>query len=165
MYELYNSESWSDTEILRESAMKKIFMILALALTFTLSVFAAGDITSSEKDESKWTNLSYVNVPVLKILEGREGYVIIYQKNKVGTASTVIPKKWVHGNNESPRKLKFRAVRKTSDSYMTVVKEDGNFKRVILNIPMNKQNRIWGLVNYHKDLEGTDKETLEELTF
>ena len=28
---------------------------------------------------------------------------------------------------------------------------------------MSKQNPIWGLADYHKELEGSDKQTLEEL--
>ena len=46
---------------------------------------------------------------------------------------------------------------------MTVVKDNGEFKRVILTIPMNKQNSIWGVIDYRKGLDGADKESLEEL--
>ena len=46
---------------------------------------------------------------------------------------------------------------------MTVVKDDDGFKRVILSIPMNKSNSIWGVANTRKSMEGSDKETLEDL--
>ena len=46
---------------------------------------------------------------------------------------------------------------------MTIVKKGGEFHRVILTLPMSKQNSIWGLADYHKDIEGSDKQTLEEL--
>ena len=46
---------------------------------------------------------------------------------------------------------------------MTVVKDAGEFKRVILSIPMNKNNSIWGMVDSRKNLEGADKDTLEDL--
>lgn len=143
--------------------MKKLFLVLALAMTFAVSAFAAGNITSAEKDESKWSTLSYSVVPILKIMEARDGYVVIYQKNKIGVGSTVIPKTWAKGNTENPRKLKFRKVKKTSDAYMTIVKEDGNFKRVILNVPMSKSNNIWGVVGRGQQLEGLDKENLDDL--
>ena len=48
---------------------------------------------------------------------------------------------------------------------MTVVKDGGEFKRVILSIPMDKTNSIWGLVDTRKNLEGADKDTLEDLEF
>ena len=106
-----------------------------------------------------------MNVPVLKILEGKDGYVIIYQKNKTGVGNVIIPKNWAHGNPDSPRKLKFRSVKTSLGAYMTVVKNGGDFKRVILSIPMNKSNSIWGMVDSRKNLEGADKDTLEDLEF
>ena len=146
--------------------MKKIFMILAVLSVFTLSVFAdASSTNGQERNEAKWTDMSYVNVPILKILEGKDGYAIVYQKNKHGVGNVVIPKKWAHGTTETPRKLKFRAVRTSLGAYMTIVKDGGEFKRVILSIPMDKNNSIWGLADYRKSMEGADKDTLEDLEF
>lgn len=147
--------------------MKKLLMILAVISLLALSVFADENNKASgpERTEGKWTELSYVNVPVLKILEGKEGYAVIYQKNKTGVGNVVIPKSWAHGTTENPRKLKFRAVKTSIGAYMTVVKDKGDFKRVILSIPMEKSNPIWGLVDYRKSMEGTDKDTLEDLEF
>ena len=147
--------------------MKKLFMILAVVSVLAVSVFAENKNSASgpERTEGKWTEISYVNVPVLKVLEGKDGYVVIYQKNKTGVGNVVIPKKWAHGTTENPRKLKFRSVKNALGAYMTIVKDKGEFKRVILSIPMNKSNSLWGLVDYHKAMEGTDKDTLEDLEF
>ena len=145
--------------------MKKILMILALFALFTTAIFAENNSSASApaRTEGKWTDISYVNVPVLKILEGKDGYVIIYQKNKTGVGTVILPKNWAHGTPDAPRKLKFRAVKTSIGSYMTVVKDGGEFKRVILSIPMNKSNSIWGMVDSRKNLEGADKDTLEDL--
>lgn len=149
--------------------MKKILMILAILSVFAINVFAAenkedkSSDLSPERTEAKWTDLSYVNVPILKILEGKDGYAIIYQKNRVGTGSTVIPKAWAKGTPDNPRKLKFRNSKRNNTSYMTIVKDNGEFKRVILTIPMNKASGIWGVIDTRKSLDGADKETLEEL--
>lgn len=140
--------------------MKKIFTILML-----LTVFAVGLFAETSKTESKWSSLSYVNVPILKVLEGKDAYVVIYEKNKVGTGTVVVPKKWANGTVDTPRKLKFRSVDIAKEAYMTVVKKDGEFSRVVLTMPMLKTNSIWGLADYHKEIEGSDKETLEELEF
>ena len=147
--------------------MKKILMILALFAVFSVAVFAENNSSASApaRTEGKWTDMSYVNVPVLKILEGKDGYAVIYQKNKAGVGNVIIPKNWAHGNPDAPRKLKFRAVKTSVGAYMTVVKDGGEFKRVILSIPMNKSNSIWGLVDSRKNLEGADKDTLEDLEF
>lgn len=149
--------------------MKKTLLILALFAVFSGMLFAAEKTndsgTSFEKTEGKWSTLSYVNVPILKILEGKNAYSIIYQKNQVGVGSVVIPKAWVKSSPDSPRKLKFRKVRSGYNSFMTVIKDDGEFKRVILSVPMNKSDSIWGVADYRKTMEGEDKETLEELEF
>ena len=147
--------------------MKKLLMILSVLFVFSFAMFADNESTASapERTEGKWTDISYVNVPVLKIMEGKDGYVVIYQKNKVGVGNVVIPKTWGRGTPESPRKLKFRQVRTSIGAYMTIVKDGGEFKRVILSIPMNKNNSIWGLADYRKGIDGTDKDTLEDLEF
>lgn len=149
--------------------MKKILLVLALFTVFSGLLFAAENTkdsgTSFEKTEGKWSDISYVNVPILKILEGKNAYSIIYQKNQVGVGSVVIPKDWAKGSTDSPRKLKFRKVRSGYNSFMTVIKDEGEFKRVILSVPMNKSDSIWGVADYRKTMEGEDKETLEELEF
>lgn len=141
--------------------MKKILMILALFSVFTLSMFA--DDARYEKDESKWTNLSYVNVPVLKIMDSTDGYLVMYQKYKTGVGTVVIPKDWARGTPDEPRKLKFRNVSSANSAYMTVMKEDGQFLRVVLNVPVSRSNYIWGIVQRGVELDGVDKDTLEEL--
>ena len=140
--------------------MKKLFVIAMLVCLFSTAVFAQSSSEES-RDDSKWTTINYVNVPVLKVLEAKEGYVIIYQKNKVGVGSVEIPKKWAKGNTENPRKLKFRAVNTAAGAYMTIVRDGSDFKRVILSIPMNKQNSMWGISK--KAFGDPDKESLEDL--
>lgn len=145
--------------------MKKILLILALASIFAFNAFAAENTkqeSAIERDESKWTNLSYVNVPIVKILEGKDGYVIVYQKNRVGTGSTIIPKAWAKGTPDNPRKLKFRNTKKNNSAYMTVVQKEGEFKRVILTIPMNKNSGMWGVVASGRQLD-VDKEDMSDL--
>ena len=141
--------------------MKKIFIMLALVSVFTLSAFAE----THEKHEEYWTDLSYVNVPVLKIMESSDAYLVLYQKHGIGTGRTVIPKSWIKGNTETPRKLKFRSVKSEDDAYMSIIEEGGEFKRVILNVPVSKLNPIWGVISSGVPLEGSDKETLEDLDF
>ena len=145
--------------------MKKIILLFSFIAFFSTAVFAQEKSNTLEpaKEESKWSSLSYVTVPVLKVLEGVDAYVVVYQKNKIGTGKIVIPKKWTKGNPENPRKLKFRDSKNNKNSFMTVVKKEGNFHRVILTVPLNKKMSIWGNTTSRKSIEGADKDTLEEL--
>ncbi|MCQ2589338.1 MAG: hypothetical protein MJ179_02835 [Treponema sp.] len=147
--------------------MKKFIAVVLGALLVFGAIFAADSNvkTNPERDESKWTDLSYENAPILKILDGKDGYVVIYQKNKIGVGQTVIPKKWANGTPDAPRKLKFRNTKNPQEAFITIVKKGSEFKRVILTIPMSKRNALWGVVDYSVPLEGTDKENLDDVVF
>ena len=142
--------------------MKKFFLVAMFACLFAVVLPAQNSADSDDsRDESKWTTINYVNVPVLKVLEAKDGYIVIYQKNKMGVGTVEVPKKWAKGNTEEPRKLKFRAVSTSAGAYMTIVRDGSDFKRLILSIPMNKQNSLWGVSR--KNLSDADKDTLEDL--
>lgn len=143
--------------------MKKFLIVIALVSMFATSMFAAETLPAQSKDESKWTDFTYVNVPILKVYEAKNGYVVIYQKNKVGASQVTIPKAWAKGSIENPSKLKFRKVRRADDCYMSIQKKNGEFLRVVLTLPMNKANSVWGVVKGMNQLDGCDKDTLEEI--
>ena len=143
--------------------MKKIFIIALLASIFTCAAFAENQDLSRPKDESKWSDMTYVTAPVMEILESKDCYVVIYQKKYAGTATVTIPKSWNNFKKDTPRKLKFRNIKNPDDSFITVVSKGGEFHRVILSCPMKKNNKLWGIISNDLNVEGADKETLEEL--
>ena len=143
--------------------MKKIFIIALLASIVTCAAFAENQDLSQPRDESKWSDMTYVTAPVMKILESKDCYVVIYQKKYAGTATVTIPKSWNNFKKDTPRKLKFRNIKNPNQSFITVVKKGGEFHRVILSCPMQKNNSLWGIIANNLEVEGADKETLEEL--
>lgn len=144
--------------------MKKIFLLTILFSLFTCTAaFAENQDLSHPRTEGKWSDITYQTAPVLKVLEAKEYYVVIYQKKYAGTAVTVIPKEWNNFKKDNPRKLKFRNIKNPNDSFITVVKKGGEFQKVILSIPMKKNNNLWGVVTSDKHYDGADKDTLEEL--
>lgn len=145
--------------------MKKIILFVVFAAVLALSTLSAQtkEKDSVAYDETKWTDISYVNVPILKIMEATDGYLVLYQKNRVGTGTVVIPKKWGKGNADNPRKLKMRNTRTSNGAYLTIVKKNNEFMRVIITAPLSKANPIWGTTESRKGLNGADKDTLEEL--
>lgn len=142
--------------------MKKFLLILALFASICTTVFAQNTVKKSGEPKEGWSEMDYDSIPILKILESREGYVIIYQKNQTGVGSTVVPKAWAKGTPENPRKLKFRKLAAgLTKPYMTIVTKGGEFHRVILTIPMNKSNPVWG--SLHEIKEGLDKENMDDV--
>ena len=144
--------------------MKKIFAIAILLCIFATAVaFAENQDLSHPKDESKWSDMTYQTAPVLKILESKDCYVVIYQKKYAGTATTVIPKEWNAYKKGQSRKLKFRNIKNPNEAYLSVIKKGGEFQYVILNAPMKKNNNLWGVLGMDANVDGADKETMEEL--
>lgn len=143
--------------------MKKI--ILGILISITLSAFTfAVPSDANNRNEKNWSSISYETIPIHKVLDSKDAYIIIYAKHKVGVGQTVIPKKWAKFTPGESRKLTLRKLPNGKlKSFMTVVKKEGNFHKVILTIPMDKKNSVWGVADYRKQIEGTDKETLEEL--
>jgi len=61
---------------------------------------------------------------------------------------------------EEPRKLEFREKARRVSPYMTVIKQDGNFLKVWLNVTTDKRDPIWGLMPNGAKIEGIDADTL-----
>lgn len=140
---------------------KNIIALLALA-TLATAAFAV-PVAYNESSEKNWSSMSYDYVPVYKVLEGKNAFVVIYQKGKYGVGNTTLPKKWAHRTKDEGPKLRIRNLPSGKlKPYLTVVKDDGEFKYVILTMPQSKSNAAWGVVANGADLE-TDKDTLESL--
>lgn len=148
--------------------MKRLVSVLLVLAAFCAGVMAqeaeeAEGAKDSGRNESKWAAISYYNVPIYKILDSQNAYVIIYGRQRTGlTGTTTIPKKWSVGNPQNPRKLKFRTVDGKIRPFMTVVSESGEFKRVILNLPKTPNNGVWGIAP-ESIVKDADKDTLEKL--
>lgn len=143
--------------------MKRLVGVLLVLALSCASIMAQDEQSeNSGRDESKWGPVSYYNVPVYKVFDSKNAYVVVYGKSRYGAGSTTIPKKWARGNVQNPRKLKFRTVEGTLQPFMTVVSENGEFKRVVLNVPASKSNKIWGVAK-ESAVKDADKDTLEKL--
>ena len=121
--------------------MKKI---VAIAFVFAVSLAAVFAVPTkfNETKPENWSDMTYANVPIYKILDSKDGYVVIYGKSKLKLVK-------LYGGILKP--------------FMTVVKKGGEFHHVELTIPMDKNDPIWGVVESGKQIDGLDKEVLEEL--
>lgn len=143
--------------------MKKI-LVFVFALFFSATLFAETQETKStrKRNEAKWSSVTYVNIPISRIYQTSKAYVVIYQKNKTGLGSVTIPKDWLNGNSENPRKLKLRSVKGALQPFMTVIKKEGSFLRVVLSTPPDTNVDFWR-VGDDNSVTDADKETLEEI--
>lgn len=143
--------------------MKKFVLALLLAATMAVSASAVS-VAYNETSPDNWSTMTYTQVPVYKVLDSREAYVVIYAKNRIGVGKVIIPKKWGAFNGNETRKLKVRNLQRGKvKAFMSIVKKDGEFHHVILSLPVNKSDTTWGILPHGVQLEGLDKETLEEI--
>ena len=116
--------------------MKKICFIAVLLMV--CASFAFTEI----KYEAGTT--SYVNVPILKIYDHPDYYIVTYRQNGLGIGQTSIPKEWFR-QGTTGRKGKFRNTPGTINPYITLWFSNGEFLSIYINVPTNRDDSIWGV--------------------
>ncbi|WP_407400935.1 hypothetical protein [Treponema sp.] len=143
--------------------MKKLLLALAFAAAM---VFSASAEESKESTPRVWdhgdniSSITYQNVRFYKIYDAADAYVILYEKQGVKIGTAVLPKKWVK-NTEGHRKLLFRNAPAKIGSYLTIIKKDGEFQKVLVTVPSNRWNPIWAMAPRNMEINGTDADSLE----
>lgn len=132
-----------------------IALVLAAAIIAPLSAQTKGGHVKSE--------LSYYSAPVYKVMDSAKAYTVIYGKagHKMGTVT--IPKEWAKNRPDTVKKLIVRNCPTKIAPYITIVKKSGDFLKVMLTVPTNHNDRIWGIANENKveDTEGVESVDLE----
>lgn len=141
--------------------MKKLLALALAVLFFTLPLSAQ----DNERTKPMWdhgnnvSDLSIKNVRIYKILDQKDGYVILYEKGTGYKAGrTVIPKKWCYGK---PCKLEFTNLAKGLSPYMTIIKKSGEFQKVIICVPASRRDSVWGVVKPWQTLPITNEDEIK----
>ena len=140
--------------------MKKIIAILILASCMVAGIFAQ----ESEKKTPIWDHgdnvsaITYRNANVYRVLDSKDAYVVIYEKQGLKLGQAVLPKKWA---KEQPRKLVFRNKPKGMGTYMTVIYNEGEFYKVMVTLSPSRLDSVWGTVPTGTKVSGTDADTLD----
>lgn len=119
--------------------MKKTAALVLVIVLLSIT-FAAAEAPQRLVEGS----FSYVNVPILKIMEQRDNYVVYYRQfgTKIGCVS--IPREWFK-QGQADRKGYVKPLAKNVEPYVSVFFEDGEFVRLNLNVPNNKMDSVWGV--------------------
>lgn len=104
------------------------------------------------------SDITYQNVQIYKIYDSKDAYVVLYAKGGINVGQVTIPKSWA---KTMPRKLEFRNKPVKLSPYMTVIKQNGEFLKVWLTVPLNKLDSIWGVLPNGTQISDVDKESLE----
>ena len=129
---------------------KKICLAALLASLVLSGAFADATATGHKKSE-----ISYYSAPVYKVMDSTKAYTVVYGKagHKMGTVT--IPKDWAKNKPDTVKKLLVRNCPPKITPYVTIVKKSGSFLKVMLTVPTNHNDRIWGIANENK-VESTD---------
>ena len=133
--------------------MKK--MILTMLAIF---IFATG-LSFAQIQETKESSLSDRNIPIYRVLDHKDVYIVLYSKHGVNVGKVMIPKRWY---TEKPKKLQIRRLDKGLDAFMTVVYKYGEFYKAILTTPNPKTGDVWAVAEAYTDIgDAANAETLE----
>jgi hypothetical protein len=129
---------------------KKIFAAIGLAAFALAGAFCAENAGGHKKSE-----ISYYSAPVYKVMDSAKAYTVIYGKagHKMGTIT--IPKDWAKNKPDTVKRLLVRNCPPKIGPYVTIVKKSGDFLKVMLTVPTNHNDKIWGIANENK-VESTD---------
>lgn len=140
--------------------MKKSILLSALVCLGILFTASARE-KSEYKYEYQEAKVSYHNVQIYKVLDHKDAYIVMYAKGHRDVGTVSIPKKWYSTASSNQAKLNFRALPKGMYPYMTVVSRDGSFERVIMTMPITRNNPVWGVADSTVAVSDADKETLD----
>ena len=116
--------------------MKKICFVAVLLLLCASISFA------EKKFESGTT--SYVNVPILKIYDHPDYYIVTYRQNGLGIGQTSIPKEWFRQGSPE-KKGKIRKAIGNVNPYITLWFSEGQFYYIYINVTSDRSDNIWGV--------------------
>ena len=104
------------------------------------------------------SDITYQNLQIYKIYDSKDAYVVVYAKSGIKVGQVSIPKDWA---KTTPRKLEIRNKPVKLSPYMTVIKQNGEFLKVWLTVPLNKLDSMWGVLPNGAQLDDLNKESLE----
>ncbi|MCR5763450.1 MAG: hypothetical protein K6G00_08735 [Treponema sp.] len=123
--------------------MKKLLLALIMAASVVMPALAQEAAKPIWDKGDNVSNLTYRNVQVYKVYDQLDSYIVLYQKQTTEIGQIAIPKKWATGNVD--RKLVFHEKVKNVGAYMSVFYKDGDFYKVILNVPMDRRDSVWAV--------------------
>lgn len=131
--------------------MKKLFLVL-----FVLTLFT-GVYAQEMENEAE---LFYINVPIVRVYDHIDAYVVHYQKGNMAVGQVFVPKEWF--NTREVNKSRVRPLAKGLTPYMTVIYANGEFQKVFLNMPTNRSHSAWKILSHNIDVASRmNTETLE----
>ena len=131
--------------------MKKLILIFLVAL-IGFCAFA--------QDFENESDLFYINVPIIRVYDHIDAYVVHYLKGNMEVGQVFVPKVWF--NTHEFNKSRLRPLAKGVEPYMTVIYESGEFRKVYINMPIDRKHSAWKILSRNVDVASKmNTETLE----
>lgn len=121
--------------------MKKLLLALIMAASMVIPALAQDKPIWDRGDNV--ANISYENVQIYRVYDQLDAYIVLYEKQSTEVGQLVIPKSWATGKTD--RKLTFHEKVKNVGSYMSVFYRDGEFYKIILNVPSDRREAVWAV--------------------
>ncbi|MGP1587011.1 MAG: hypothetical protein ACTTHG_01570 [Treponemataceae bacterium] len=122
--------------------MKK-FAPVFLFFLFACAAFAQS--STEEKDD-----YFYINVPIVRVYDHLDAYIVNYQKGSMGIGEVCIPKEWFTTNLTD--KCRVRPLPRLVQPYMTVIFKGGALKKIYLTMPTDRRDPSWKILSKDVDI-------------
>ena len=119
--------------------------VLALFLVFAAAFLSAqeGDYQeqayAEESGGSGELDLSYVNLPIVKIYNHPRGYYILYRTTDLRVGRLYVPWEWI-----ADHRAFFFPTKSHIDPYVSYVTNNGEFFQLRINAPADVRHSTWG---------------------
>ena len=131
-----------------------------LLFTFICAMLALPMMAEEAKGGHQKADITYQTAPIYKVLDSKDFYVVLYGKYGAKIGTVTIPKKWATWQKDTPRKLSLRQLPSKMGAFMTLVKKDNEFHKVILTVPLDDTYRLWGIIN-DTNVDKSEKDSIE----
>lgn len=102
--------------------------------------------------------IQYRNMPVYKVYEHADAYIVMYYTTGVNLGQVTIPTEWFR---QGSKKAVLRTLSGDFTPYMLLQYVDGVFSKVVLTMPANKTDSAWGVMDRGTDVvAGSQRDTL-----
>jgi hypothetical protein len=118
------------------------------AILCAVFVFAAAFGVFAQTDSSEKSDVFYKLVPIQKVYTHQLGYKVIFLKSSFEMGSLYIPSRWF-GKADGKGVLVYESP--GQPSYFTIFWVNGKFDHIVLHVPNNMRNAIWGAMDSSKD--------------
>ncbi|MCX7655188.1 MAG: hypothetical protein N2Z76_01540 [Treponemataceae bacterium] len=104
----------------------------------------SGGVQEYPKSSGQWSDMFYVNIPIVKIYPYSEGFMVLYQKSGAQLGRLYLPERWFTSAGGKGELVMLD--NDTTWPYLVVFYKEGKFAHVRLYVKRSRTHQSWGIL-------------------